>query len=59
MKKAAPFSGFLNVDLQIRSRAKLEALETAFGNAVYALYSGPADRGTWMINLESPVAPAG
>jgi hypothetical protein len=45
-------SAFLNVDLEIRSRAKLDALADALSDAVFVLYSGPAESRTHLLNLE-------
>jgi hypothetical protein len=44
--------GFLNVDLEIRSRAKLDALVAAMSDAVFVLFSGSVGRSGWLLNLE-------
>ena len=43
---------FLNVDLDITSRSKLDSLAAAMGNAVIVLYSGPV-QGRHLLVLES------
>src|SRR4030095_2226338 len=45
--------GFMNVDLEIVSRFKLDALETSVSDLGHALYSGPAGKkGTYLLALE-------
>jgi hypothetical protein len=53
MKPIRPV-GFMNVDLEIVSRTKLEAIETSLSDLVHVLYSGPGNKkGTFLLALES------
>lgn len=44
--------GFRNVDLEIVSRSKLDALEAALRGTAQALYCGPVRRGIFLLALE-------
>jgi hypothetical protein len=50
--RAKPPPGFKNVDLEIVSRSRLDALETALGDSAHALFSGALRRGIYMLALE-------
>lgn len=47
-------TGFLNVDLEIRSRSQagLDELAAGLGKSVSVLYSGPVDRRLYLLSLE-------
>jgi hypothetical protein len=49
--------GFLNVDLEIVSRSKLDALEAAVSATAHALYCGPVRKGIFLLSLECNVYP--
>ncbi len=51
MKSKAP-PGFINVDLDIVSRAKLGAIEASLSQTAYSLYSGPVRKGIFLLRLE-------
>jgi hypothetical protein len=51
MKSKAP-PGFINVDLDIVSRAKLGAIEASVSQTAYSLYSGPIRKGIFLLRLE-------
>ena len=44
--------GFLNVDLEINSRSKLELLEVGLSKVAHALYSAPLRKGIYLLSLE-------
>jgi hypothetical protein len=50
--RAKPPLGFKNVDLEIVSRSKLDAIETAVCDTAHALYSGPLRKGIFLLSLE-------
>lgn len=45
-------SRFLNVDLEIVSRSRLERLEQAVQDSAHAIYLGPLRRGVFLLSLE-------
>ncbi len=44
--------GFMNVDLEIVSRSKLDVLEAGFSKVAHALYSAPLRKGIYLLSLE-------
>lgn len=55
--RAKPPPGFKNVDLEIVSRSKLDAIETAVSDIAHALYSGPIRKGIFLLSLECNIYP--
>jgi hypothetical protein len=55
--RAKPSPGFKNVDLEIVSRSRLDAIETAVSDTAHALYSGPLRKGIFLLSLECNVYP--
>lgn len=51
MKSKAP-PRFINVDLDIVSRAKLGAIKASLSQTAYSLYSGPVRKGIFLLRLE-------
>lgn len=50
--RAKPPPGFKNVDLEIVSRSKLDAIEVAVDHKAHALFSGPIRKGVFLLSLE-------
>lgn len=50
--KSKASAGFMNVDLDILSRARLGAIEAAVSRTAYALYSGSIRKGIFLLRLE-------
>jgi hypothetical protein len=55
--RAKPPPGFKNVDLEIISRSRLDAIEAAVSDTAHALYSGPLRKGIFLLSLECNVYP--
>jgi hypothetical protein len=55
--RVKPPPGFKNVDLEIVSRSKLDAIETAVSDSAHVLYSGPVRKGIFLLSLECNVYP--
>jgi hypothetical protein len=50
--RAKPPPDFKNVDLEIVSRSKLDAIEAAVNDKAHALFSGPLRKGIFLLSLE-------
>ena len=55
--RAKPPPGFMNVDLEIVSRSKLDEIESALSDTAHALYSGAVRRGVFLLALECNAYP--
>lgn len=55
--KASRSPGFINVDLEVLSRVRLDPLERALEGTAHALYSGPLRGGVFLLALECNAFP--